>query len=104
MSLFVLFREFAAFSEKLGVQNYREYEEQHLKKARHARKQRRELETQISHLRAQLDYENSRDLQKPIDNVMASRQRDQNLLDQLYKESCALEKEQQRVCLSQSMM
>lgn len=88
---------------RVGVQNYREYEERHLEKAKRAQQQRHEFETQIGHLKAQLEYETSRDVQKPIDHLEEKMKADAALLERLAHDARSAETRQRKVGMTNSL-
>eukprot|EP00210_Caulerpa_lentillifera_P005542 g5301.t1 len=80
-------REFRDFSTRLGVQNYREYEELHLKKAKENGEKRKNFEVQISYLKSQLEYETSRDLETPVRELKEKIKEETKKLKLLQKEA-----------------
>ncbi|CAN1270479.1 Structural maintenance of chromosomes protein 1 [Linum perenne] len=57
----VVDRIYEDFSKAVGVENIREYEENHLKAAQHVAEERLSLSNQLSKLKYQLEYEQKRD-------------------------------------------
>jgi len=89
-SLFLMLmfiREFRDFSARIGVQNYREYEELHLKKAKENSEKRKDFEVQISRMKWQLEYETSRDLKTPIQELKETLKTETKKLKTLQKEA-----------------
>lgn len=60
-------RIFRDFSRRVGVANIREFENERLKLAEQYVKQKLQVQTEVSNLQNQLEYERNRDLQSPID-------------------------------------
>ncbi|XP_078441861.1 structural maintenance of chromosomes (SMC) family protein [Wolffia australiana] len=60
------------FSESVGVNNIREYEENQLKFAQELSERRLRLSNQMSKLKYQLEYEQKRDLMSPIEELKSS--------------------------------
>eukprot|EP00958_Prasinococcus_capsulatus_P004389 scaffold406_cov391-Prasinococcus_capsulatus_cf.AAC.18 len=76
-------RIFSEFSKSVGVDNIREYEEVHHKKAQERAERRRDLSNQLAKLRAQLEFENKRDTQAAAAKAEASVKKDKHDLDKL---------------------
>lgn len=81
----------------MGVRSYREYEEGHLEKAKERQKRRQEFEIQIGHLKAQLAYESSRDMQRPIEELEKKMRDDEARAVKLDRQTVEAERKLQRV-------
>eukprot|EP01084_Bolivina_argentea_P069262 126066_1 len=63
---------FAEFNASIGVNHIREFESGHLKDVQSLMKKRLKLREHISKLEAQLEYERSRDFEKPLEKLRAT--------------------------------
>lgn len=79
-------RIYKGFSESVGVQNIREYEENQLKAAQQMGEERLRLSNQLSKLKGQLDYEQKRDMESRITKLETTITSLENSLKQLQKE------------------
>ncbi|XP_078182558.1 structural maintenance of chromosomes protein 1-like [Carex rostrata] len=66
-------RIYRDFSESVGVNNIREYEENQLKAAQELQERKLSLQNHMSKLKYQLEYEERRDMESPIAKFIASR-------------------------------
>ncbi len=60
---------FSKFNSSIGVNHIREFESRHLKDVQSLMKKRLKLREHISKLEAQLEYERSRDFEKPLEKL-----------------------------------
>ncbi|XP_028550354.1 structural maintenance of chromosomes protein 1 [Dendrobium catenatum] len=65
-------RIYKEFSESVGVQNIREYEENQLKAAQEMYERKQSLSKQMSKLKYQLEYEQKRNMESPIEKLKLS--------------------------------
>lgn len=65
-------RIYKEFSESVGVQNIREYEENQLKVSQEMYERKQSLSKQMSKLKYQLEYEQKRNMESPIDKLKLS--------------------------------
>ncbi|XP_011004054.1 PREDICTED: structural maintenance of chromosomes protein 1 isoform X2 [Populus euphratica] len=65
-------RIYRKFSEDVGVENIREYEENHVKAAQHMAEERLSLSNQLAKLKYQLEYEQKRDMESRIRKLESS--------------------------------
>lgn len=64
-----MYRMFAKFSARIGVSSYREYEEQHIKRAQELAKQKTELAVEGGKLSNQIEFEESVDWTSKIRSI-----------------------------------
>ena len=76
---------FREFSRKVGVKNIREYEELQLKEQQEIREKRLLLNTELSKIKSQLEYEGKRDTKKPLEKVEKQISEDSVKLEKLKK-------------------
>ena len=76
---------FRDFSRKVGVKNIREYEELQLKEQQEIREKRLLLNTELSKIKSQLEYEGKRDTKKPLEKVEKQISEDSVKLEKLKK-------------------
>lgn len=89
-------RIYKEFSQSVGVSNIREYEENQLKAAQDMYDRKRNLQNQMTKLRYQLEYEQKRDMNAPIQKLESSlRSLDEDLKDIQLKDSNAKEEGKQ---------
>ncbi|KAG5246347.1 structural maintenance of chromosomes protein [Salix suchowensis] len=65
-------RIYRKFSQDVGVENIREYEENHVKAAQHMAEERLSLSNQLAKLKYQLEYEQKRDMESRIRKLESS--------------------------------
>ncbi|KAJ6736246.1 STRUCTURAL MAINTENANCE OF CHROMOSOMES SMC FAMILY MEMBER [Salix viminalis] len=65
-------RIYRKFSQDVGVENIREYEENHVKTAQHMAEERLSLSNQLAKLKYQLEYEQKRDMESRIRKLESS--------------------------------
>ncbi|XP_078152053.1 structural maintenance of chromosomes protein 1-like [Carex rostrata] len=78
-------RIYRDFSESVGVNNIREYEENQLKAAHELQERKLSLQNHMSKLKYQLEYEERRDMESPIAKFSASRDSLERELEGLIK-------------------
>lgn len=86
-------RIYKEFSESVGVQNIREYEENQLKAAQEMYERKQSLSKQMSKLKYQLEYEQKRNMESPIEKLKLS-------LESLEKEVKEVQKKEHDAKLS----
>lgn len=84
-------RIYRKFSEDVGVENIREYEENHVKAAQHMAEERLSLSNQLAKLKYQLEYEQKRDMESRIRKLESSLTGLENDLKQVQKKEAHIE-------------
>eukprot|EP00793_Prasinoderma_coloniale_P000453 PRCOL_00005438-RA len=74
---------FAAFSKQVGVRSIREYEETQLKRAQEEAERRAALSSQLNRLRAQLEFEKGRGVEKGVPKAEKALQQAEKALERL---------------------
>jgi len=74
---------FGKFSKEVGVDNLREFEENQLKVQQDAIKKRSEFKILISRFQSKLDYENTRDVQEPMNQISKSIKENEEKINKL---------------------
>jgi structural maintenance of chromosome 1 len=88
---------FGDFSQKVGVENIREYENSILKSQQEAMKKRLEFKTLISRFENKLDYEKKRDLEGPIKEMKDLFVENEKKLKKIESDDEKIEKEIQTI-------
>lgn len=83
-------RIYRKFSEDVGVENIREYEENHVKAAQHMAEERLSLSNQLAKLKYQLEYEQKRDMESRIRKLESSLAALENDLKQVQKKEAQI--------------
>ncbi|XP_061970464.1 structural maintenance of chromosomes protein 1 [Populus nigra] len=83
-------RIYRKFSEDVGVENIREYEENHVKAAQHMAEERLSLSNQLAKLKYQLEYEQKRDMESRIRKLESSLTGLENDLKQVQKKEAQI--------------
>lgn len=83
-------RIYRKFSADVGVENIREYEENHVKAAQHMAEERLSLSNQLAKLKYQLEYEQKRDMESRIRKLESSLTALENELKQVQKKEAQI--------------
>lgn len=83
-------RIYRKFSADVGVENIREYEENHVKAAQHMAEERLSLSNQLAKLKYQLEYEQKRDMESRIRKLESSVTALENELKQVQKKEAQI--------------
>lgn len=91
---------FANFSARIGVSSYREYEEQHIKRAEELAAQKTELAVKAGKLSNQIEFEESVDWASKIKGTTLKLRKEGKSVDALEAKQQTLTTKRNKVCRS----
>lgn len=77
--------EFRDFSRKVGVENIRDYEEKRIKAIQRRTEQVLDINTRLSKLQSQIEYEKKREMEAPLTKLKEAISKDESDLKALYE-------------------